>query len=297
MNKQSDFIPRLQPKNVQTINPKPKPNANHRINSKMRASNTRPRTPSFNDYSGTNTNRNMFDTFECLPTKSNYGNPATNRYNPDFTRLGTQQLNVSSHADLMENPTDDTRSLMEQTSTSHAAKFGTFDGVLGRCLLCMFGVILFLRMGWIVGHAGVFESSLVVLLSASITFLTTLSLCALVTNGDISHGGPYFVVSRTLGAEMGGVVGVLFAFGNAIGVALHLVGFAESVVALFTKYITGSMKWDIVFVAELSLFFLLGVAWNGVGWIIKMVRSLCLFVSKFPGNFQKVLCTTSFYFV
>ena len=78
-------------------------------------------------------------------------------------------------------------------------KFGTFDGVLGRCLLCMWGVIMFLRTGWIVGNAGIWQTTLVMVLSASITMFTTLSLSAICTNGEISHGGPYFLISRSLG--------------------------------------------------------------------------------------------------
>jgi len=222
-----------------------------------------------------------FDTFEVQPKKSNYGNPSMARFNPDFSRLDASVLNVSTHVlvdpdDLeLQDQNSDKQSLVSSRSSNKPGsknaqqKFGTFDGVLGRCLLCMFGVILFLRMGWIVGHSGVIQSTVIILLSASITLLTSLSLSALSTNGDISHGGPYFLVSRTLGAEWGGVIGVLFSFGNALGVALHLLGFAEAIVALFSDFLI-TEHWDTVLVSELSLLFLVAVAWNGVGWIIKM---------------------------
>jgi len=147
-------------------------------------------------------------------------------------------------------------------------KFGTFDGVLGRCLLCMWGVIMFLRTGWIVGNAGIWQTTVVMILSASITMFTTLSLSAICTNGEISHGGPYFLISRSLGPQYGGVIGLLFAVGNCVGVALHLVGFSEAIVSLYHPD-TFFGGWDIQFYAEIGLLILFAIALRGVGSIIK----------------------------
>ena len=82
---------------------------------------------------------------------------------------------------------------------------------------------MFLRTGWIVGNAGIWQTTLVMILSASITMFTTLSLSAICTNGEISHGGPYFLISRSLGPQYGGVIGLLFAVGNCVGVWDELV--------------------------------------------------------------------------
>merc|ERR1719189_528717 len=91
-------------------------------------------------------------------------------------------------------------------------KFGTFDGVLARCLLCIWGVIMYLRTGWIVGNAGIWQTIIIMLLASSVTFLTSLSLSAICTNGEVKSGGYYFLISRSLGPEFGGVIGILFAF-------------------------------------------------------------------------------------
>lgn len=45
-------------------------------------------------------------------------------------------------------------------------------------------------------------------------------------------GGTYFLISRSLGPELGGSIGLIFAFANAVAVAMHTVGFAETVQAL-----------------------------------------------------------------
>merc|ERR1719486_1714821 len=142
---------------------------------------------------------------------------------------------------------------LDHHDTPDSAKFGTIDGVLGRCLLCMWGVIMFLRTGWIVGNAGIWQATLVMILSASVTMFTTLSLSAICTNGDVSHGGPYFLISRSLGPNLGGVIGLLFAFGNTIGVGLHLVGFAEAITSLYSTPFTGPLDFDIQIIAEVGL--------------------------------------------
>lgn len=45
-------------------------------------------------------------------------------------------------------------------------------------------------------------------------------------------GGTYFLISRSLGPELGGSIGLIFAFANAVAVAMHTVGFAETVTDL-----------------------------------------------------------------
>ena len=72
-----------------------------------------------------------------------------------------------------------------------------------RCLLNIWGVMLFIRLSWIVGHAGVGLASVVVLLAAVVTVVTTLSMSAICTNGEVKGGGAYYMISRSLGPEFG----------------------------------------------------------------------------------------------
>lgn len=102
----------------------------------------------------------------------------------------------------------------------------------------------------------------IILLSSCITGITGLSTSAIATNGKVkgglfahvsvhlldrqtgfhifplrlcvlssfsSLGGTYFLISRSLGPELGGSIGLIFAFANAVAVAMHTVGFAETV--------------------------------------------------------------------
>ena len=83
------------------------------------------------------------------------------------------------------------------------AKYGTLDGVFVRVLLGVLGVIAFVRLGWVVGVAGVGHSLLIVVLSMTVVTLTTLSLSAICSNGVVEGGGAYYLISRSLGPEFG----------------------------------------------------------------------------------------------
>ncbi|MFH0926457.1 MAG: amino acid permease [bacterium] len=112
-------------------------------------------------------------------------------------------------------------------------KFGTFKGVYLPSILTIFGVIMYLRLGWIVGNVGLIGTILVVTLGTIITFLTGLSISATATNMKVEGGGAYYMISRSFGIEAGAAVGVPLFFARAIGVSFYIAGFAESVHSLF----------------------------------------------------------------
>ena len=70
---------------------------------------------------------------------------------------------------------------------SSIKKFGTFGGVFTPTLLTILGVIMYLRMGWVVGNAGLLGTWLIIILSFLITLFTALSMSSITTN--ISLGG------------------------------------------------------------------------------------------------------------
>jgi amino acid transporter len=88
------------------------------------------------------------------------------------------------------------------------AKFSTFAGVFTPSILTILGVILFMRSGFVIGHAGVTQALIILAIGKSITILTSFSISAIATNTDVKGGGAYFLISRTLGPEFGGTIGV-----------------------------------------------------------------------------------------
>ena len=130
---------------------------------------------------------------------------------------------------------------LQRDSTPHDSKsfeakssgLGTFGGVYTPSILTILGVIMYLRFGWVVGNVGLVGSLIIVTLATSITFLTALSVCAIATDRVVRVGGAYYMISRCLGIEVGGAVGISLYFAQALSIALYTIGFAESVVKTF----------------------------------------------------------------
>lgn len=114
-----------------------------------------------------------------------------------------------------------------------ATGLGTFGGVFTPSILTILGVIMYLRFGWVVGQVGLTQTMLIVTIATSITFLTALSISAIATDKVVRAGGAYYMISRSLGIETGGAVGLPLYFAQALSVALYTIGFAESVKNVF----------------------------------------------------------------
>lgn len=109
----------------------------------------------------------------------------------------------------------------------------TFGGVFTPSILTILGVIMYLRFGWVVGNVGLAGTLIIVTLSTGITFLTGLSIASIATDQRVRTGGAYYMISRSLGIEAGGAVGIPLYLAQALSVALYTIGFAESVVNVF----------------------------------------------------------------
>ncbi|XP_037633780.1 solute carrier family 12 member 2-like [Sebastes umbrosus] len=170
-------------------------------------------------------------------------------------------------------------------------KFGWVKGVLIRCMLNIWGVMLFIRMTWIVGQAGIGLTIAVILMATVVTTITGLSTSAIATNGFVRGGGAYYLISRSLGPEFGGSIGLIFAFANAVAVAMYVVGFAETVVEMLNDVdalMTDELN-DIRIVGTLTIILLLGISVAGMEWeakaqIVLLVILLAAIVNYFIGS-------------
>lgn len=107
-------------------------------------------------------------------------------------------------------------------------KLGTFLGVYTPSILTILGVILFLRTGWVVGNVGIQQAVLIVVIANSVTLATALSLAAVATNMRVGAGGAYYMISRSLGVEVGAAIGIPLFLAQAFSVTLYAFGLAES---------------------------------------------------------------------
>jgi hypothetical protein len=105
-----------------------------------------------------------------------------------------------------------------------ARKFGTFLGVYIQSILTILGLIMYLRFGCVLGNVGLPLTLLIVLLASSITFITALSASAIATNIEVGVGGEYFLVSRSMGIETGGAIGIPLYFCRTLSVTFYCFG-------------------------------------------------------------------------
>ncbi|MBN2716604.1 MAG: amino acid permease [Deltaproteobacteria bacterium] len=111
-------------------------------------------------------------------------------------------------------------------------QFGMFGGVFTPCVLTILGVIMFMRAGFVVGHTGIWLALLILGISKLITFTTGLSISAISTNIKMKGGGVYCMISRVLGPDFGGSIGITLFLANAVGVAFYIIGFTEALFSI-----------------------------------------------------------------
>ncbi|XP_047506432.1 bumetanide-sensitive sodium-(potassium)-chloride cotransporter [Pieris napi] len=160
-------------------------------------------------------------TREALPRMENYRNSKRALKRPSLGEL---------HGDHLITEEDEKQSQRDTKSPTPAIgiKLGWIQGVLIPCLLNIWGVMLFLRISWVVSQAGIGLSLVIIAISAIVCVITTLSMSAICTNGEVKGGGIYYIISRSLGPEFGASVGIIFAFANAVAASMNTIGFCDS---------------------------------------------------------------------
>ncbi len=134
--------------------------------------------------------------------------------------------------------------------------FNAFSGVFVPTFLSIIGVILFLRLGFIVGGAGIGGAIIIILLAVSVTLSTGLSLSSIASNIRIGAGGAYSIITKTLGLEVGGSVGIPLFLAQTFSVGLYIFGFTEAWTFMFPEH----DKLIVAFGAFLVLFMLVSVS-------------------------------------
>lgn len=117
-----------------------------------------------------------------------------------------------------------------KTKGVEAKKFGTFAGVFTPSLLTILGVIMYQRLGWLVGHTGLVGSLVIIILAHVISLTTGLSVASIATSRTVRTGGAYHIISRSLGLPIGGAIGLGLFVAMSLAVSLYLIGFAENFV-------------------------------------------------------------------
>ncbi|XP_021146284.2 solute carrier family 12 member 3 [Columba livia] len=190
---------------------------------------------------------------------------------PDPGRLHVPVSDPQRSNGLMEAGLEEPTGEPGKAPAPEPVRFGWVKGVMIRCMLNIWGVILYLRLPWITAQAGIALTWLIILMSVTVTTITGLSISAISTNGKVKSGGTYFLISRSLGPELGGSIGLIFAFANAVAVAMHTVGFAETVRDLLQEHnsLIVDPTNDIRIIGVVTVTVLLGISLAGMEWEAK----------------------------
>lgn len=115
-------------------------------------------------------------------------------------------------------------------------KFNTFEGVFTPTILSILGVIMYLRLGWVVGEVGLGCALFIIIFANLITLATALSMSSIITNIRIGAGGAYSIIVKSLGVEAGGAIGIPLYLSQAVSVAFYITGFSECWIFIFPSH-------------------------------------------------------------
>ncbi|XP_063227060.1 bumetanide-sensitive sodium-(potassium)-chloride cotransporter [Bacillus rossius redtenbacheri] len=212
-------------------------------------------------------------TMEALPRLDNYKNTVQATKRPSMGHLHGEEYDVKDAEETADDPSPEPE--------SHGVKLGWIQGVLIPCMLNIWGVMLFLRLSWVVGQSGIGQSLLIIAISAVVCVLTTLSLSAICTNGEVKGGGIYYIISRSLGPEFGASIGVVFAFANAVAASMNTIGFCDSLNDLLStfgvKIIDGGVN-DTRLVGVVALAVMIVICAVGMEWESKAQNFLIVII-------------------
>ncbi|KAF1943405.1 hypothetical protein EJ02DRAFT_453309 [Clathrospora elynae] len=122
-------------------------------------------------------------------------------------------------------------------------KLGTFAGVFVPVTLNVLSILMFLRFGFLLGQAGLIGIMGMLIAAYAINLLTTLSISAIATNGTVRGGGPYYLISRSLGPEFGGSIGIVYYLGSVFNTSLNAVGLIDCLTENFGTHGGDMAEW------------------------------------------------------
>ena len=153
---------------------------------------------------------------------------------------------------------------MTLTQEKKGYQFHTFSGVFLPSILTILGVVMFMRLGTIVGQLGILGALGILFFAESIAVATGLSISSISTNTPVLSGGPYFLISRSLGPEFGSSIGLTYYVSQSLAVPFYVIGFTEAVVTVFPA-LAPYQFW----VSTIPLMILFVIAMIGTDWAIR----------------------------
>lgn len=188
-----------------------------------------------------------------------------------------------------------------ENNRTRSEKFGTFLGVYTPSVLTILGLIMYLRFGWVVGNVGLGFTLLIVLMASSLTFITALSASAISTNMKVGVGGEYYMVSRSLGLELGGAIGIPLYLCRTLSITFYSFGLAEAIGMFIPGGLTEKM---IQLIAAVIIVMITIISGKSAGLVLKLqipiliavgFSILALVIGVFSGKLVTPELTANYY--
>lgn len=122
-------------------------------------------------------------------------------------------------------------------------------------MVTIVGVVVYLRLGWVVANVGLTGALALTTLGLGISFITVLSISSIATNMRVGGGGAYFIISRALGLEAGAAIGLPLYISQVLGVAFYVAGFAETI-----QHLVPFPSWMVSSTALILLFLVINIS-------------------------------------
>jgi amino acid transporter len=192
---------------------------------------------------------------------------------------------------------------MDSNNNNVGEKFGTFLGVYTPSVLTILGLVMYLRFGWVVGNVGLGFTLLIVLLASSITFITALSASAISTNMRVGVGGEYYMISRSLGLELGGAIGIPLYLCRTLSITFYSFGMAEAI-AMFWPASMGVMPSHMIQIITIVIIVIITIiSGKSAGLVLKLqipimiavgISIFALVIGVFSGKLHAPEMTATF---
>ena len=211
----------------------------------------------------------------------------------------------------IRNPLKRARNIFRQSNSGKPKLYNAFEGVFKPTLLTILGAIMYLRVGWVVGNAGLLGGILVILAAVSITFATGLSLSSIASNTRLKAGGPYAMIAKALGLEVGGAIGIPLFLSQAFAVAMYIFGFREGWLRIFPDHPAVLIDLSVFLLVLAIAFISAGLAFRIQYLVLVLVmislvsifasttfwesQQTLVFLGEFPGSPETGFRGTSFW--
>jgi amino acid transporter len=182
---------------------------------------------------------------------------------------------------------------LDNKSAPVAEKFGTFLGVYTPSVLTILGLVMYLRFGWVLGNVGLGLTMLIVVLASSITFITALSASAIATNMRVGVGGEYYMISRSLGLELGGAIGIPLYLCRTLSITFYSFGLAEAMIMFWPTSMGVMPSYMLQLITAIIIVIITILSGKSAGLVLKLqipiliavgISILALVIGVFSGE-------------